>query len=45
MTTEDETSSDESDSVVTEPETTSSNEDEDKVVVKPIFTCTNIRYR
>ena len=45
VTTEDETSSDESDSMVTEPETTSSGEDEDKVVVKPIFTCTDIRYR
>ena len=45
VTTENETSSDESDSVVTEPETTSRDEDEDKVVVKPIFTCTDIRYR
>ena len=45
VTTEDETSSDESDSVVTYTETASSGEDEDKVVVKPIFTCTDIRYR
>ena len=43
VTTKDVTSSDESDSVVTEPETTSSGEDEYKVVVKPIFTCTDIR--
>ena len=45
MTTEAETSSDESDFVVTDPETTSSGDDEDKVEVKPIFTCTDIRYR
>ena len=45
VTTEDETSSDESESVVTDTETASSGEDEDKVVVKPIFTCTDIRYR
>ena len=42
--TEDETSSDESDSVGTDTETASSGEDEDTVVVKPIFTCTYIRY-
>ena len=36
---------DESDSVVTDTETASSGEDEDTVVVKLIFTCTDIRYR
>ena len=45
MTTEDETSSDESDSVAIDPETNSSGEDEGKTQVIPIFTCTDIRYR
>ena len=36
---------DESDFVVTDTETASSGEDEDTVVVKLIFTCTDIRYR
>ena len=45
VTTEDDTSSDESDSVGPDTETASSGDDEDTVVVKPIFTCTDIRYR
>ena len=45
MTTEDETSSDDSDSVAIEPETTSSDEDVGETQVQPIFSCTDIRYR
>ena len=45
VTTEDDTSSDESNSVGPETETASSGDEGDKVVVKPVFTCTDIRYR
>ena len=45
VTTEDDTSSDESNSVGPDTETASSGNDKDTVVVKPIFTCTDIRYR
>ena len=45
VTTEDDTSSDESNSVGPETETACSGDEGDKVVVKPIFACTNMRYR
>ena len=45
MTTDDETSSDDSDSVAIEPETTSSDEDVGESRVQHVFSCTDICYR
>ena len=45
MTTDDETSSDDSDSVAIEPETTSSDEDVGETQVQYVISCTDICYR
>ena len=45
VTTEDDTSSDESNSGGAETDTSATGDEEEKVVVKPVFTCTDIRYR
>ena len=45
VTTEDDTSSDESNSEGADNDTATTGDDEEKVVVKPFFSCTDIRYR
>ena len=45
MTTEDDISSDESNSEGADTDTAATGDDEEKVVVKPVFSCTDIRYR
>ena len=45
MTSDDETSLDDSDSEVIEPETTLSDKDVGEAKVKYVFSCTDIRFR
>ena len=45
VTTEDDTSSDESNSEGAESDTATTGDDEEKIAVKAVFTCTDIRYR
>ena len=45
VTTEDDTSSDESNSEGADSDTATTGDDEEKVAVKPVFSCTDIRYR
>ena len=45
VTTEDDTSSDKSNSEGAESDTATTGDDEGTVAVKPVFSCTDIRYR